>query len=115
MGFLASLAGIRTIQTTTTNKRVNGKSRYRGVQVNGIHANCCAAVLAVAGQRFLSDEVPMLPLSGCDANDCRCTYELFDDRRTDIRRASDETFDIASQLWEQDNRSSTASRRRNDH
>lgn len=115
MGLLASLAGIRSIRTTTTRERINGKSRYRGVQVNGIRADCCAAVQAVAGQRFLSDEVPMLPLGGCDANDCRCTYELFDDRRTDIRRASDETFDIASQLREQDNRSSTASRRRSDH
>ena len=114
MGLLASLAGIRTIQTTTTGSCVNEKSRYRGVQVNGIRADCCAAVQAVAGQRFLSDEVPMLPLSGCDANDCRCTYELFDDRRTDIRRASDETFDIASQLCGQDNRSSTASRRCSD-
>ncbi len=115
MGLFASLAGIRTVQLTTTSRCVNGKSRYRGVQVNGIRADCFAAVQAVAGQRFLSDEVPMLPLSGCDANDCRCTFELFDDRRTDIRRASDETFDIASQLCEQDNRSSTASRRRSDH
>ncbi len=112
MGLLASLAGIRT---STTRKRINGKSRYRGVQVNGIRADCCAAVQAVAGQRFLSDEVPMLPLGGCDASDCQCTYELFDDRRTDFRRASDETFDIASQLCEQDNRSSAASRRRSNH
>ena len=115
MGLFASLAGIRTTRTTTTRKRINGKSRYRGVQVNGIRADCCAAVQAVAGQRFLSDEVPMLPLRGCDANDCRCTYELFDDRRTDIRRASDETFHIASQLCEQDNRSGTASRRCSNH
>ncbi len=115
MGLLASLAGIRSIRTTTTRKRINEKSRYRGVQVNGIGADCCEAVQAIAGQRFLSDEVPMLPLRGCDASDCQCTYELFDDRRTDVRRASDETFNIASQLCEQDNRSCTASRRRSNH
>jgi len=114
MGLFASLAGIRTEQTTTISKRINEKSRYRGVQVNGVRAGCCAAVQAVAGQRFLSHEVPMLPLSGCDANDCRCTYELFDDRRTDIRRASDLIFDIASQLRVHDNRRGTLSRRRSD-
>ncbi len=115
MGLFASLAGLRTIQTITTGKCVDGTSRYRGVQVHGIGADCCEAVQAIAGQRFLSDEVPMLPLGGCDATHCRCSYQLFDDRRTDVRRASDDTFDIASQLYEQNNRSSTASRRRSDH
>lgn len=114
MGFLASLTKTRTERTTTTIKHVTNKSRYRGVQVTGNGADCCDAVQAVAGKRFLSKEVPMLPLTGCAANDCRCRYELFDDRRTEIRRASDVAYDIASQLREQDNRSSTMSGRRLD-
>ena len=114
MGLLSSLAGIRTKQAATTSKRINEKSRYRGVQVNGVRADSCAAVQALAGQRFLSNEVPMLPLSGCDLNDCRCTFELFDDRRTEIRRASDVTFDIASELRVQDNRRGASLRRRSD-
>jgi len=114
MGLLASLAGIRTIQTVTTSKRVNKKSAYRAVQVNGNPAGCCDAVQAVAGKRFLSDEVPKLPLSGCDASDCRCSYELFDDRRTEFRRGSDVASDIANQLCEQDNRSGASSGRRSD-
>jgi len=110
MQLLASLARKQTTQTTS--KCVTEKSRYRGVQVNGNRAGCCEAVQAVAGKRFLSDEVPKLPLNGCDANDCRCSYKLFDDRRTEIRRGSDVAFDIASQLCEQDNRSGTSSGRR---
>lgn len=114
MGLLASLAGLGTTQTTTTSKRVNEKSRYRGVQVHGKRAGCCEAVRAVAGKRFLSNEVPKLPLSGCDASDCRCSYELFDDRRTEIRRGPDVAFDISSQVPEQDDRSITSSGRRTD-
>lgn len=112
MGFLASLTGIGTVQTATTSKRVNKKSTYRGVQVNGNPAGCCDAVQALAGKRFLSDEVPKLPLNGCDTHDCRCSYKLFDDRRTEIRRGSDVAFDIASELCEQDNRGGTSSGRR---
>ncbi len=114
MGLFASLAGIGTTQTTTTSKRVDGKSRYRGVQVHGKRAGCCEAVQAIAGKRFLSDEVPKLPLSGCDASDCRCRYELFDDRRTGIRRGSYVAFDISGQLCEQDDRTITSSGRRTD-
>ena len=112
MQLLATLVGNRNTQTTTTSKLVADKSRYRGVQVNGHYASCCEAVRAVAGKRFLSDEVPTLPLNGCDALDCRCTYRLFDDRRTEIRRGSDVTFDIKCRLRGQDNRNGTSSGRR---
>ena len=115
MGFLATLTGIGTNQTKTTrNNRAFKLSRYRGVQVNANSADCCEAVQGTTGKRFLSAHVPKLPLNGCDANNCRCTYELYDDRRTDIRRASDVAFDIASQLCQQDNRSSNSPDRRID-
>lgn len=115
MGLLATLTGIGITQTKTTpSKRVPKSSRYRGVQVNANSPDCCEAVQAAAGKRFLSNDVPKLPLNGCDASNCRCTYELYDDRRTEIRRASDVAFDIASELCEQDNRSSNSSGRRID-
>ena len=75
----------RIVHRKTT--RVSGaRARFRGVQLNPNQDACCDAVRASIGQRFLSGEVPMLPLEGCDSEDCRCTYELFDDRRTTVRR-----------------------------
>ena len=88
----------RLIKKKETSQRVikkkkprltNTRSRFRGVQLNPNQEGCCDAVRASIGQRFLSNEVPMLPLAGCDSDDCRCTYELFDDRRTRVRRVGD--------------------------
>ena len=71
------------------NRVANTRARFRGVQLNPNHDDCCDAVRASIGQRFLSRDVPMLPLDDCDSEDCRCTYELFDDRRTAVRRVGD--------------------------
>jgi hypothetical protein len=50
----------------------------------------CDAVLAIDGERYLSDEAPRLPLDGCsDPQRCRCVYRHFADRRTDTRREAD--------------------------
>ena len=112
MQLFASLAGKRSTQKTTTEKCDSEKSKYRSVEVNINHTGCCEAVQAIAGKRFLSNEVPMLPLIDCDASDCNCSYKLFHDRRADIRRGSDVPFDIASQFCKQDNRSSSSPGRR---
>lgn len=49
---------------------------------------CCEAAASVAGQRFLTAEVPMLPLEGCTRVDaCSCKYQKFSDRRQDDRRS----------------------------
>jgi len=102
MGFLSNLIKKRNTSGRIVKKKAkkvtNTRSRFRGVQLNPNHADCCDAVREALGQRFLSNEVPMLPLMACDATDCRCTYELFDDRRTDIRRAGDVAHDLLSQL-----------------
>ncbi len=60
---------------------VSTGNRYRGVEVRPGEGDCCSAVRAIRGKRFLSNEVPPLPLPECDARKCRCTYELFADRR----------------------------------
>lgn len=81
----------------------NSGSRYRGVQLNFSWPGCCKAIRAVAGVRFLSHEIPTLPLAGCDVAECRCSYELFQDRRTQARRAAEATPGITYQLraWEE--------------
>ena len=101
MGFLSSLIGNNDKfhrGSGNTKKGTSNRSRFRGVQLNPNNDDCCAVVRESLGKRYLSDEVPMLPLTGCDSGDCRCTYELFDDRRTDIRRAGDVVHDLLGQL-----------------
>jgi len=49
----------------------------------------CAAVAALRKRRFLSREAPVLPLKGCDRNDCECRYQHHDDRRDNHRRVTD--------------------------
>lgn len=108
MGLLAKLNGNSRTATKTT------KIKYRGVQLVINKNECCQAAMAVADQRFLIEQIPKLPLADCDTGQCGCGYERFDDRRADLRRASDVAFDMASQLHDDDNRSSPSSGRRDD-
>lgn len=63
---------------------------FHGVAIKCTNGGRCAAVAALEGKRFLSDEAPMLPLADCDIPDaCKCIYEHFNDRRTALRRDSD--------------------------
>ena len=116
MRFLSSL--IKRKQTTRRIIRkkptrvTNTRSRFRGVQLNPNHDGCCEAVRETVGQRFLSNEVPMLPLQDCDSDDCRCTYELFDDRRTAVRRIGDFIHSASRQFRLINRRMNTARGRR---
>lgn len=67
---------------------------YRAVEIVCDPDSCCAAARSIAGHRFLSNSAPLLPLRECDARECQCAYKRYNDRRTDVRRASDEQFDI---------------------
>ena len=60
-------------------------SRYRAVEVVPEGAGCCGAAREISGKRFLSNEVPQLPLADCDRAICNCRYELFADRRRSHR------------------------------
>ena len=63
---------------------------FHGVAVRPRDDSCCAAVTSLDGQRFLSEEAPLLPLAECsDPTKCRCVYEHFDERRDNLRRESD--------------------------
>ena len=113
MGFLSNLFSRNNHATKMSGKASKQTgSEFRGVQINPNSDTCCQAVRDRLGQRFLSNQVPMLPLPGCDSADCRCTYQLFDDRRTDIRRTADVAFDVAGQFLKDDQRSESSSGRR---
>ena len=61
-------------------------NRYQSVSI--AHASkCCAAVKALAGQRFLAANAPSLPLPSCTlASQCKCKFQKYDDRRDDDER-----------------------------
>jgi hypothetical protein len=97
---------------TASSERNKAKPAFRGVRIVANHEDCCQFARTLEDERFLLQEAPMLPLSLCDVETCRCTYERFDDRRAGARRASDIAFDINSALHSQENRSSKVPGRR---
>ena len=113
MGLFAKLTG-KSATSTATTKSPSPKPQYRGVEIVAGPHGCCGAVKAIRGQRYLPDEVPRLPLDACDADECGCSFELFDDRRTDLRRAADTGYDMVSQYRTDDNRRGVVTGRRDD-
>lgn len=111
MGLWALFGRIRFLKAA--GRRIHSASRYRGVQVIGARAGGCDAVRAIAGQRFLSHEIPTLPLGGCDATACGCSYQPFEDRRTGSRRDSHVISGVTYQYrtWDDRNKASQGRRR----
>ena len=95
MGLLARFTG-----KSPVNKQPSSNTKptalYRAVQIVPSFEGCCREAKQVASKRYLSHEIPRLPLESCDSDKCQCTYKLFEDRRADLRRASDTGFDMAS-------------------
>lgn len=72
----------------TRNSPPKREKKFYGVSVRpGI--NCCDAVKAIARNRYLQGEAPLLPLPDCDQEECRCIMRPEDDRRTPIDRRDD--------------------------
>jgi hypothetical protein len=67
------------------NAKRPARSNYHCVEIrSGRFA--CEAVRQLGKTRFLSEEAPRLPLSGCTSQNCTCSYAHFDDRREHDRR-----------------------------
>ncbi|MTI64602.1 hypothetical protein [Methylophaga sp.] len=65
------------------------QTRFHAVSIEpGSHP--CDAAIALRGRRFLAHEAMSLPVEGCDASRCQCTYKHYADRRRgeERRRAS---------------------------
>ena len=73
-------------QTSISDAR--SQRRWHAVAIVGT-SHACAAAQACKGGRYLSVDAPRLPLAGCDASICDCTYQHFQDRRHDSRRDGD--------------------------
>lgn len=55
---------------------------YQAVSIQ-CRADACAAAKAIAGKRFLTAAAPTLPLAGCGAAQCHCSYARHADQRSD--------------------------------
>lgn len=82
MSFLSKLFGGHAVDAIQDGRAPAPSAEFRCVQVNAHGSSSCEAVRAIAGKRFLPDEIPQLPLAGCDSASCGCSYELFSDRRS---------------------------------
>ena len=70
------------------------RSVFHGVSIDSRH-QVYGAVAELRSKRFLSEEAPILPLDHCPHPlICQCVYKHFDDRRTGLRRDSDEGLPI---------------------
>lgn len=85
---------------------------HRGVEVRPKSRQCCQAVQALAGRRYRCNDAPLLPLANCDAANCRCAYQHYDDRRTDTRRDADLGLNYNNHFLTEENRNDTVSDRR---
>jgi hypothetical protein len=71
-------------------KKPGRPNRFQAVSI-AYGGKCCAAVKALAGQRFLAGSAPALPLPACNLpNQCKCSFQKYDDRRDDNRRVPGE-------------------------
>lgn len=81
---------------TDRSKRPAQTRKFSGAEIIPHKSSCCNAVRSIAGQRFLSLEVPLIPLRDCDLPRCECTYRRYADRRTSARRAADLGIGLSS-------------------
>ncbi len=61
--------------------------RFHGISVKP-GPQACQAVQELAGQRFLPEEAPAVPLAACDQGRCQCAYAHHGDRREPEDRRS---------------------------
>jgi hypothetical protein len=72
-----------TVKPVTQSSR---RRSFKGAAINPCE-NSCEASKALAGQRFLVEQAPRLPLEACDRlATCACRYHKYPDRRQDEER-----------------------------
>jgi len=74
----SSLFPIRDSMRSGSDER--GDSDFHAVAIRPCK-DACAAVKALEGKRFLSNNPPFLPLADCDQSMCQCRYQHYSDRR----------------------------------
>ena len=83
--------------------------RFGAVEIRP-RSSACDGARALVGQRFLAKDAPALPLQGCAAAKCSCSFSKLTDRRTDGRRL--EHGGLSASLFLQNSRRKKRDRRR---
>jgi hypothetical protein len=73
-------------------EKLRTSGHYWGVK---IQPGQCNAIRSFAGRRFSFDEAPELPLQGCTAKRCACSYVGVTERRREDRRTQMDRRSIA--------------------
>jgi hypothetical protein len=90
-------------------QRLRSSGHYWGVK---IQPGQCNAIRPFAGRRFSFDEAPALPLPGCTAKRCSCSYVGVTERRREERRTQMDRRSLARIDDEHAERRSWRGRRR---
>ena len=76
---------VKRIGPTDKDPGESSDTRWRSVKIRpGLMS--CKRVGTIAGQIFLAEEAPSLPLENCTEEDCRCHYIFLEDRRSGMDR-----------------------------
>ena len=86
--------------------------RFDAVEIVPSDYGACNAVRALAGQRFLSNRMPKLPLPECDKPQCECGYRHHKDRRAGVRRVADMDGSVLQLAGNEEDRRDTSRRGR---
>ncbi len=63
----------RKVATAQQRRAATPENNYAAVSIS-CPKDACQSAHTLAGQRFLSNEVPTFPLPGCDNANCNCKY-----------------------------------------
>jgi hypothetical protein len=70
----------KSISDLSRNARINSRNPYAALSIMPGN-NPCEAAQRVSGKKYLVNEAPKLPLSGCDPAHCQCEFTQHNDRR----------------------------------
>lgn len=89
--------------------RKSSSAQWRAVKIYPGLISCQAAG-KMAGQTYLSQEAPTLPLEGCTEKKCSCKYSYLDDRRDREERRDTPEFLAALESLNRERRDSNGRR-----
>lgn len=102
----------KSISDSKRDRKINSRNVYAALCIEPGN-NSCEAAQRVAGEKYLVNEAPKLPLPGCDPAQCECRFKDHDDRRESHEdRMNPYGSALTTQLFEASGESNRRIRRR---
>ena len=98
----------RREQPSRAQRAAKPAGRFGAVEIRP-RSGACDAARSLVGRRFLAKDAPTLPLQGCAAAKCSCSFSKLTDRRTEGRRL--EHGGLSASLFLQNSRRKKRDRR----